>query len=94
MIMVSSILLITGSTVIPLLFVACVFSPLFLKMDVRSPAFNVSGTRPCLKISLRGFISGSLPVNSTLPVEECYREVVDNDTDCQLILFDAKAAFD
>ena len=50
--MVSTILLITGSTVIPLWFVACVFSPLFLKMGVSSPAFNVSGTRPCLKISL------------------------------------------
>ena len=42
----------------------------------------------------RGFTSGSLPVNSALPVEECYREVVDNDTDCQVILLDAKATFD
>jgi hypothetical protein len=37
---------------------------------------------------------GSSSVNSALPVEECYREVVDNDTDCQIILLDAKAAFD
>jgi hypothetical protein len=42
----------------------------------------------------RGFTSGSPPVNSALPVEECYREVVDNDTDCQVILLDAKATFD
>ena len=42
----------------------------------------------------RGFTSGSTPVNSALPVEECYREVVDNDTDCQIILLDAKATFD
>jgi len=41
----------------------------------------------------RGFTSGSSPVNPAL-VEECYREVVDNDTDCQIILLDAKAAFD
>ena len=27
-------------------------------------------------------------------MEECYREVVDNDTDCQIILLDAKATFD
>jgi hypothetical protein len=42
----------------------------------------------------RGFTSGSSPVNSALPVEECYREVVVNDTDCQIILLDAKATFD
>jgi hypothetical protein len=42
----------------------------------------------------RGFTSGSSPVNSALPVEECYREVVDNDTDCQIILLYAKATFD
>jgi hypothetical protein len=42
----------------------------------------------------RGFTSGSSPVNSALPVEECYRGVVDNDTDCQIILLDAKATFD
>ena len=32
--------------------------------------------------------------NSALPVEECYREVVDNNDEGQVILFDAKAAFD
>jgi hypothetical protein len=42
----------------------------------------------------RGFTSGSSPVNSALAVEECYREVADNDTDCQIILLDAKATFD
>ena len=42
----------------------------------------------------RGFTSGSSPVNSALPVEECYLEVVDNDTDCQIIILDAKATFD
>jgi hypothetical protein len=42
----------------------------------------------------RGFTSGSSPVNSALPVEECYREVADNDTDCQIILLDAKSTFD
>jgi hypothetical protein len=34
----------------------------------------------------RGFTSGSSPINSALPVEKCYREVV--------MLLDAKAAFD
>jgi hypothetical protein len=42
----------------------------------------------------RGFTSGSSPVNSILAVEECYREAADNDTDCQIILLDAKATFD
>jgi hypothetical protein len=42
----------------------------------------------------RGFFSGSQPINSALPVEECYREVVDNNTEGQVILLDAKAAFD
>ena len=42
----------------------------------------------------RGFTSGSSPINSALPVEECYREVVDNNTEGQVILLDAKAAFD
>jgi hypothetical protein len=42
----------------------------------------------------RGFTSGSSPINSVLPVEECYREVVDNNTEGQVILRDAKAAFD
>jgi hypothetical protein len=40
----------------------------------------------------RGFASGSSPINSALPVEECYREVVDNNAEG--ILLDAKAAFD
>ena len=42
----------------------------------------------------RGFTSGSSPINSALPVEECYREVVDNNAEGQVILLDAKAAFD
>jgi len=42
----------------------------------------------------RGFTSGSSPINSALPVEECYREVVDNNDEGQVILLDAKAAFD
>ena len=42
----------------------------------------------------RGFTSGSSPVNAALAVEECYREVADNDTDYQIILLDAKATFD
>ena len=42
----------------------------------------------------RGFTSGSSPINSALPVEECYREVVDNNAEGQIILLDAKAAFD
>jgi hypothetical protein len=42
----------------------------------------------------RGYTSGSLPVNSALAVEECYREAAYNDTDCQIILLDAKATFD
>jgi hypothetical protein len=42
----------------------------------------------------RGFFSGSQPINSALPVAECYREVVDNNTEGQVILLDAKAAFD
>ena len=43
---VSTILLITGSTVMPLLFVACDFNPLFLKMGVRSRTFSVFGIFP------------------------------------------------
>jgi hypothetical protein len=35
----------------------------------------------------RGFTSGASPVNSALPVEECYREVVDNDTDWATMSF-------
>jgi hypothetical protein len=42
----------------------------------------------------RGFTSGSSPIHSALPVEECYREVVDNNAEGQVILLDAKAAFD
>jgi hypothetical protein len=42
----------------------------------------------------RGFTSGSSPINSALPVEECYREVVDNNAEDQVMLLDAKAAFD
>ena len=42
----------------------------------------------------RGFTSGSSPVNAALAVEECYREVADNETDCQIILLDANATFD
>ena len=42
----------------------------------------------------RGFTSGLSPINSALPVVECYREVVYNNEECQVILLDAKAAFD
>ena len=42
----------------------------------------------------RGFTTGSSPMNSTLIVEECYREAKDKNIDFQLILLDVKAAFD
>ncbi|CAG2245583.1 unnamed protein product [Mytilus edulis] len=42
----------------------------------------------------RGFTSGSGPMNSALPVEEVYREVHDGETEAQIILLDAKSAFD
>ena len=42
----------------------------------------------------RRFTSGSSPINSALPVEKCYREVVDNNAEGQVILLDAKTAFD
>ena len=42
----------------------------------------------------RGFIAGSSPMNSALPIEEAYRDSKDNNTTLQLVLLDAKAAFD
>ena len=42
----------------------------------------------------RGFTKGSSPLNSALPVEETYRENADNKNECQLVLLDAKSAFD
>ena len=42
----------------------------------------------------RGFTTGSSPMNSALIVEECYRDAKDKNIDFQLILLDAKAAFD
>jgi hypothetical protein len=42
----------------------------------------------------RGFTKGSPPLNSALPVEETYRENADNKNECQLVLLDAKSAFD
>ena len=42
----------------------------------------------------RGFIKGSSPLNSALPVEETYIENADNKNECQLVLLDAKSAFD
>lgn len=42
----------------------------------------------------RGLTSGSGPMNSALPVEEVYREVHDGETEAQIILLDAKSAFD
>ena len=41
----------------------------------------------------RGFTTGSSPMNSALIVEECYRDTKDKHIDFQLILLDAKAAF-
>ena len=38
----------------------------------------------------RRLTGGSSPINSALPVEECYREVVDNNAEGQVILLDAK----
>ena len=46
------------------------------------------------KRAQQGFTTGSSPMNSALIVEECYREAKDNNIDFQLILLDAKAAFD
>jgi hypothetical protein len=42
----------------------------------------------------RGFTKGALHLNSALPVEETYRENEDNTNECQLVLLDAKSAFD
>ena len=42
----------------------------------------------------RGFTSGLSPIHSALSVVECYQEVVYNNDECQVILLDAKAAFD
>ena len=42
----------------------------------------------------RDFTTGSSPMNSALIVEGCYREAKDKNIDFQLILLDAKAAFD
>ena len=43
----------------------------------------------------RGFTEGAAsPMNSTLPVEEIYRESKDNNTEYELVLLDAKSAFD
>ena len=43
----------------------------------------------------RGFTAGSSPMNSALTIEEAYRDSKDNNnTTLQLVLLDAKAAFD
>ena len=43
----------------------------------------------------RGFTEGAAsPMNSALPVEEIYRESKDNNTEYELVLLDAKSAFD
>lgn len=42
----------------------------------------------------RGFTAGSSPMNSALPLEECYRDAKDANKNFTLILLDAKAAFD
>jgi hypothetical protein len=42
----------------------------------------------------RGFTEGASPMNSALPVEEIYRESKDNNTECELVLLDAKSTFD
>ena len=42
----------------------------------------------------RGFTAGASPMNSALLVEEIYRESKDNNTEYELVLLDAKCAFD
>jgi hypothetical protein len=42
----------------------------------------------------RGFVAGSSPVNSALPIKESYRESKDNNAILHLVLLDAKATFD
>lgn len=42
----------------------------------------------------RGFTRGSSPLNAALPVEEMYREMKDLKLEFDLILLDAKSAFD
>ena len=42
----------------------------------------------------RGFTAGASPLNSALPVEESYGEAIDNKSEYNIILLDAKAAFD
>lgn len=44
--------------------------------------------------SQRGFTVGASPMNSSLSVEECYRDAKDANKGFHLILLDAKAAFD
>ena len=46
------------------------------------------------KANGRGSTAGSSPMNSALPIEEAYRDSKDNNTTLQLVLLDAKAAFD
>lgn len=42
----------------------------------------------------RGFTTNSAPMNAALPVEEIYRESKDNNQEYELVLLDAKSAFD
>lgn len=44
--------------------------------------------------TLRGFTQGLSPLNAALPIEETYREMKDINQECELILWDAKSAFD
>ncbi|CAG2244707.1 unnamed protein product [Mytilus edulis] len=45
-------------------------------------------------VTQRGFTAGSGPANAALPVEEIYREAKDNNQEYELVLLDAKSAFD
>ncbi|CAG2203494.1 unnamed protein product [Mytilus edulis] len=45
-------------------------------------------------VTQRGFTAGSGPANAALPVEEIYREAKNNNQEYELVLLDAKSAFD
>ncbi|CAC5394072.1 unnamed protein product [Mytilus coruscus] len=45
-------------------------------------------------VTQRGFTAGSGPANAALPVEEIYRKAKDNNQEYELVLLDAKSAFD
>ncbi|CAC5404045.1 unnamed protein product [Mytilus coruscus] len=45
-------------------------------------------------VTQQGFTAGSGPANAALPVEEIYRKAKDNNQEYELVLLDAKSAFD